>query len=231
MNYAMFHRMLLVHRETLRTINLGYLSSTGREARFKASDFPNLERLTLSRWQMVDLELSSVVADELISPKLAYFGWDFGIYDQHNEAWTAFGDREEHWLREFARTAVKRKSALREIYVDFNPDFWATSEADGYPWDRMDSIRDEVAPSGLKVAYSRPCVTREAWLEIARHPATPSYEAASTTSDRVSLQMAGSDLQINEYDSEDEVSGTDIDIRNICGYQGQDIREYFGPQR
>ena len=77
------------------------MSSRNPSHRFHACDFPALESLHLSRWLMTQ-ELASPAAD--------------------NEDWRDFGDKEETWLREFAKTAVAKRAALTRILVDFSPD-------------------------------------------------------------------------------------------------------------
>lgn len=160
--------MLMTHKETLKSIEIGYLPPEGRIRRFVASDFPQLEVLRLSRWQMAkDLEeFSHEEADALLVPKLKIFGWDFGIYDQHTESWTDFGHKEEGWLRGLAKVATMRKAALKRIEIIYNPEpLPAEWEQDGYPWDRMDRLRDEIRPSGITLEYSEPSLSKENWLE------------------------------------------------------------------
>jgi len=145
MDLPMFHSMLLMHKDTLKTIDIGYLSSSGRGRLFNASDFPRLEVLRLSRWEMEEnLEFSSTEADLLLAPNLKTFGWDFSIYDQHSESWTDFGKREERWVRELARAAIERKAALKKIEwlacrerqpvtIVFNGDFhWFDAEPEWF---------------------------------------------------------------------------------------------------
>jgi hypothetical protein len=38
-------------------------------------------------------------------------------------------------------------------------------EAEGYPWDRMDRLHEEVRSSGLKVRYNEPLYSRDEWEE------------------------------------------------------------------
>ncbi|KIW29054.1 uncharacterized protein PV07_04900 [Cladophialophora immunda] len=162
-----FHSMLLVHKETLKTVDISYPSPEGRGRLFIASDFPHLETLRLSRWQMDrDLVFSREDADALLASNLQTFGWDFGIYDQHSESWTDFGTKEAEWLRALAKAAAARKAALKRIEITYNPDpCYAQTEGDGYPWDRMDRLRDEIRPYGIALEYSEPSLSREDWLE------------------------------------------------------------------
>lgn len=163
----MFHSMLLMHKDTLKSVDISYLSPRGRGRLFVASDFPQLEVLRLSRWQMKkDLEFSIEEADALLlAPNLKTFAWDFGVYDQHTESWTDFGTNEEEWLRGLAKAATARKAALKEIEITYNPEPFDAREEDGYPWDRMDRIRNEIRPYGITLAYSEPSLSKEDWLE------------------------------------------------------------------
>jgi hypothetical protein len=92
-----------------------------------------------------DLEFSRDQADALLAPNLKTFGSDFDSHDVHPESWTDFGKKEEDWLRGLANAATARKAALKRIEIISCPDTctWGMKEEDGYPWDRMDRIRDE----------------------------------------------------------------------------------------
>jgi hypothetical protein len=166
----MLHTMLLPHRATLKVIDIGYVSrqGTARSAHFRACDFPALEILRLSRRQMeVDLTFTPEQEEALLGgPALKIFGWDFSIYDQHNEHWTDFGAPEQCWLSNFAKAAIKKKKPLSKIEIQFSPDdpSWTSSEAEiaagVYPWDLMDKIRDEIRPAGLTLVYNGPTYPR-----------------------------------------------------------------------
>ena len=168
--------MLLIHRDTLRTLQIGFISPGGSRHLFHASDFPNLEFLQLSRYQMSqDLRFSRSDADALLAPRLQRFEWDFSIHDRarpFREGCTDFGEREEQWLRSFARVAIERSAALKSIRVAFSPEErdWPRGQSE-YPWDRLDSIRVEVQPQGITLTWSTPSITKEAWLK--RNEGTP----------------------------------------------------------
>ncbi|EAW10949.1 uncharacterized protein ACLA_065830 [Aspergillus clavatus NRRL 1] len=172
MDLPMFGTWLSIHRETLRSIDIGYLSSDGAGRLFGATAFPKLEVLTLSPHQLgawrsrtaSEWRVSPAAdADCLLAPRLHTFGLDFSIYDQHSEAWTDFGDAEERWVREFAKVAVARKAALRKIMITFTPEPWGLSREDGYPWDRMDQICEDLRPHGLVLEYNEPVLTKDEW--------------------------------------------------------------------
>lgn len=169
MDLPMFATWLYPHHETLRSINIGYLSGDGVGLLFNASVFPNMETLTLSRWQIGRRQLSYApdTADHLLAPSLHTFTLDFSIYDQHSEGFDDFMDPEEEWIRAFAREALARRAKLRTIKIHFTPnDYLAHGESgSGYPWDRMDKLRAEFSPHGIVLEYNEPTLTKEEWLQ------------------------------------------------------------------
>lgn len=160
---------LLIHKDTLKTITIGLqsdkdnsykdTSARGKECLFQASAFPNLEVFTLvGHLKDVRLEPSAAVANSLLGPNLKTFRWILRGDLHGPEAWGSFGDREQRFIRGLA------KAALREIEIEFDPDPRLSSLKDGYPWDRMDVIREEIRPHGIELVYSKPPVTKERWL-------------------------------------------------------------------
>lgn len=167
----MFYDMLSIHRNTLRILDIGYLSYAGRGGSFRACDFPNLESLCLSRWQMSQaLDRPTLDASLLLGPRLRSFGWDFTIMDQHSETWTDFGPTEATWLRGLTEAALAMQASLSNVRVKFTPDVSSGFEEDGYPWDRMDVIREEMRPRGIALEYNAPHITKTAWLEDLHRP-------------------------------------------------------------
>lgn len=161
----MFRTMLLKHRESLTTLNIGYLSSSSQGKLLDLSDFTSLEDLKLSRWQMAEaLDFRDEDAGMLLSPKLRKFTWDLSNNEQHSESWTGFGETEERWLGRFSQAAVARKASLREIKIVFSPDGWEANEELGYPWDRMDRIKNDFGPLGLAITCNQPPISKEKWL-------------------------------------------------------------------
>ena len=79
MNYPMFQAWLSSHSESLKSIDIGYLSRNGGENKhvFDTTVFHNLESLTLSRWQMGfqgELKPFTVENAKLLGPKMKLFG-------------------------------------------------------------------------------------------------------------------------------------------------------------
>lgn len=188
MDLPMFTTWLYPHRETLRSIYIGYLSGDSIGALFNASAFPELETLTLSRWQighynrttgLPELTYAPDTADQLLAPNLHTFTLDFSLFGQHDELFTDFMDPEEQWVRAFARDALARNSKLRTIKIHFTPiDHFASGmQEGGYPWDRMDKLRDEFSPHGLVIEYNEPTVTKKEWLEVGKPVERGQHEA------------------------------------------------------
>jgi hypothetical protein len=221
MDYPMFENWLLIHQFSLTHIYIGSLSRRGNRRLFNATLFPNLEYLRLSRWQMHTPVQFSPTDSNVLGPKLKTFAWDFSVFDQHSEDWCDFGESEANWVRELAEFAVLHKAALEKIEIKFTPcDFWDLTEEMGYPWDRMDSVRDQaMRPFGLDLIYNKPLISRDAWL------------------DRVRAERPGNDTDeaINDDMVQNEQSSTVDEQENAemlepefhLAYQGEDIRGYF----
>lgn len=215
----MFQSWLSIHSKSLKTIDIGYLSRNGGENKhlFDATLFPNLESLTLSRWQMgYPGELTPFTAESanFLGPKLKFFGWSFHIYDQHSESWSDFGEKEEAWLQELGEHAIARKAALKTVKIGFRPDYWARVGRDEYPWDRMDKIRDELLrPNRMDLVYSTPIISKEQWLK--------GMEAPNPYA-----------LNETQYEEQSE-SESDIEPwgQTPPGVHGGDIRDYFSLPR
>jgi hypothetical protein len=220
MDYPLFESWLMVHKETLKHISIGYLSNRGSNRLFNATLFPNLEFLQLSRWQMhLPVQFSAEDAN-VLGPRLKIFGWDFNIYDQHSESWTDFGEPEASWIRELAKIAIARKAALKTIKIQFSPDRWGTAETMGYPWDRMNSVRDQLLrPNGIDLIYNEPELSKEGWLEHikAEKAWTAESEVLESVHNMVQNEQPGS------AEEETEVAEPVMQTGN----HGQDIRKYL----
>ena len=220
----MIHSWLLAHKRTLQSLDFGYLSGSARRSLFNASDFLALKVLKLSRWEM-PRELRSPVtdADALLAPNLRTFGWSFSINDEHCESWDDFGDTEENWLRGFAKTAIARKAALDRIEIEFNP-YESIWDEETYPWNRLDSIRDEILPYGITLKYSMPQVTKEEWLEKRETWANGLEDLIVSIEEQPNEDLTGSEISDSES-SNSEFTCTGLDDPNA----GRDIREFFLP--
>lgn len=162
----MFTSWLLIHRDTLKSVDIGYLRCDNNFEVFDATRFPRLEYLRLSRHAMPRDLIFRSNDTNILGPRVKTFGWDFSIYDQHSESWTAFGEREELWVSELVKAVVAQRAALKEIVITFTPDSWDIKREWGYPWDRMIRVRDGIAtPNGITLRWNEPKLSREGWLE------------------------------------------------------------------
>ena len=171
------------------------------------SGFPVLEELGLSAYNMDRF----TDGQELLAPRLRNFCWSFTLEGQDSEAWTAFAQGEEDWLRQFSALAISRKSTLQQIKVDFSPDpdrlfrtegLELAPEADQmiFPWDRIDAIRDQILrPANIKLP-STPPITKEEFQKIRTMAYMDFYQER--------VQYHSSDSQ-NEGDSKNESDDED----------------------
>jgi hypothetical protein len=215
----MFETWLLPHAQTLTYIDIGSLRSPSRL--LNATLFPALTFLRLSRWQMsVPVSFIDDEDGNILGPALKTFSWSFNVYDQHNEGWCDFGEAEENWLRRLGECAKEWGAVLEKIEILFRPDYWGTTEVMGYPWDRMDRVREEtLRPGGVELVYSEPMIGKEEWLGFVRR------EEGEHGEDEV----VGNDTTESQHDSridEEENDGM-IEPEVYSAYQGEDIREYF----
>ncbi|KAK7752167.1 hypothetical protein SLS62_005911 [Diatrype stigma] len=164
MDLKMFEGWLRDHKDSLQTIDIGCLSKSGIIC--DVSQFPKLTSLSLSRWSFSD-ELESPESDALclLAPNLKRFTWDFSTWDQCGDPWNGIGEREERWLEGFVKVASLRSSPLEGINIIFRPDYWGTRKEDGYPWDRLERVKERCRPLGISLEYNTPGVSKEAWLK------------------------------------------------------------------
>lgn len=168
-------RCLSAHKDTLKTIYIDLLGFS-HGLSFRGCDFPHLEVLRLSRTQICEdpwnrnFEWHPSHADLLLGPKLHTFGLVFGVMG--HSLINNWGHKEEEWIRQLAKAAAKRRSALRTIDITFSPVSPYPNLKQGtypdweyiYPWDRMDKLGAEIQRDGLTLRYTAPPWTKEEWL-------------------------------------------------------------------
>ncbi|KAM5354682.1 hypothetical protein ACJ41O_001329 [Fusarium nematophilum] len=150
-----------------------HLYGLGRKAigSLDLSDFHRLESLTLSDW---DTGRGTHYLEGLIAPNLRRFCWTFEIHDRQLESLLDLGQEEEDWIRALASAAIRRRAALREIHIQYNPLPWSKShrnlarekrEALIFPWDRLDAIAEDLRAGGISLTYDSPQWTMEQILQ------------------------------------------------------------------
>lgn len=155
------------HKDSLQTIDIGFLSRAGRGPLLDVSGFPSLTSLKLSRHSFSDRLESLPESDpqQLLAPNLETFTWDFDSDDGDPVPWNGFGELEERWLEGFVKTAGSKSPLLKTIRIIFRPDEEDSKASDGYPWDRLDRVRERCRPLGIRLEYDEPPLSKEAWLE------------------------------------------------------------------
>ncbi|KAJ5215030.1 F-box domain protein [Penicillium chermesinum] len=175
MSLVQIGRCLAVHKETLKNIYIDLLGFP-HGLSFRACDFPYLETLRLSRTQICEdprnrnFEWKPEYADLLLGPQLHTFGLVFGVMG--HSLINNWGSMEEEWIRQLAKAASERGSALRAIEINFSPVNPYPNLKQGvyseweyvYPWDRMDQLGAEILQYGVTLRYTPPPWTKEEWL-------------------------------------------------------------------
>lgn len=173
---------LKIHAASLKTVNFTHISQVDEHLIFDATQFPHLETIRWSRWQM-HKTLQFVPTDaNLLGPSVHTLIWDFDEvnkyripqYESPTElTWNCFGDPEADWLENLANTATALQRALKEIQIIFTPtsrdvveDITIDEEEEigvYYPWDWMDAARSNISNT-IALTYNPPNWTREGKL-------------------------------------------------------------------
>jgi hypothetical protein len=233
LDYPMLETWLLVHQNSLKHIVIGHLSLGGTQRCFNATIFPKLEFLQLSRWQRQSPLQFTPGDAHVLGPSLKTFVWDFSTRGGCRERWRDFGEAEAAWIWELAACAVSRKTALAKIEIQYEPSECphdATEEM-GYPWDRMDAIRDQILePNGLQLSYNKPPVSKERWSDLVMNGNCEGGCIATRMDDAYEAMMehAVEAMLDDASESEHEQSSTDEDLKSPAwSYEGEDIRKYM----
>jgi hypothetical protein len=121
----------------------------------------------------------TVENSKLLGPKLKLFGWCFSINDQPSESWNDFGKKEDEWIQQFWKQAIAHNVTLKPVNINFRPDDCERVESDGYPWDRMDNVRDHLLrPNSISLTYSTPLMSKDDWLEELEQVPSSSVQSA-----------------------------------------------------
>jgi hypothetical protein len=229
----MLETWLLVHHNSLKHIVIGQLSWNGTQRRFNAAIFPKLEFLHLSRWQIQSPLQFTPEDAHVLGPRLKTFVWDFSTHGGWGERWRDFGEAEAAWIWELAACAVSRETTLAKIEIEYKPSECPhdATEAMGYPWDRMDAIRDQILkPNGLQLSYNKPPISKERWSELVMNGSCEGGCIATRMDDAEEAMMEHA-VEATLYDAtelEHEQSSTDEELKSPAwSYEGDDIRKYM----
>jgi hypothetical protein len=187
-------RLLNIHRQSLKCIRVGMIPG-GQTGMPDFSNFPCLEQLSMSAYNIMSLETPVNALKKLAAPNLQYLAMNFSPEDQHCESRGDFSLDQVRWMQNFAslRTADYEGSRLEKVAIEFNPSVDPHSyqyrkrhdsarltgirnfvnpptfeyvEPDlTWPWEDLEEARQSVAQHGLTLEYS-PLWTKEEWDRI-----------------------------------------------------------------
>ncbi|KAH7086594.1 hypothetical protein FB567DRAFT_528308 [Paraphoma chrysanthemicola] len=155
--------LLLVHKDTLKHIELGVMFLKNDWHIFNARLFPALEFLRLSRWAMPK-HLTREAMINVLGPSLKTIVWDFALSERRIEDWRSLSEYETTWLRLLASIASKHVNVLERVMLKFTHKYWGNAEELGYLWGDVDMMRAEVMrPAGIDLIHNEPEIVVKDW--------------------------------------------------------------------
>ncbi|KAH7086071.1 hypothetical protein BKA63DRAFT_32169 [Paraphoma chrysanthemicola] len=155
--------LLLVHKDTLKHIELGYMYPDSDTHIFNTRLFPALEFLRMSRWSMPK-HLTCEAMINLLGPSLKTIVWDLALSEKRIEDWRSLSEYEITWLRLLANMASEHVNVLEKVVLEFTHKYWGNAEELGYLWGDVDMMRDEVMrPAGIDLIHNEPEIVLKDW--------------------------------------------------------------------
>ncbi|MCJ1316031.1 hypothetical protein MMC15_001351 [Xylographa vitiligo] len=167
---ASMERILLRQRHSLKDITLGALSFSrgqGGSGMLDFSSFHSLETLSMSCYNIFS-EAAATTLQKLSAPLLHHLSISFATEEQHDTHFSSFGADEVTWFKNFASAANSANTALRTVFVEFDPDSYIYDGIDQnlrWPWAYLDEAAQALAEIGITLTYSPPRWTIEQWEE------------------------------------------------------------------
>jgi hypothetical protein len=150
-----YNMAMLLHKETLVSIEISAVFSDHNYTIFDVRDFPNLKHLTLAALCLSTDEKSALA---LLAPQLQSFIYSFEINEpQGLIPLDRFDASRLEFIAELLRLAVRNESTLSSVYVCFHPENhlpYGRDLQDGsyvHPYVFIDDLRIEYEPLGLTV--------------------------------------------------------------------------------
>lgn len=130
------------------------------------SRFTALKTLKMSWWSLDTKELTSVeaFAKGLLAPELVQLTWQFNVNDQSQPRASALSEAATNWIREFGRSVARNNTKLQYIRIKFFPEISEDDTDSG--WDSLETIKDELASSGIELDFNRPFGSKEGFQKV-----------------------------------------------------------------
>ncbi|KAF2127182.1 hypothetical protein P153DRAFT_433002 [Dothidotthia symphoricarpi CBS 119687] len=228
-DYPTLESWLLIHAETLVHIKISCLHPKRSKRLLNATLFPQLELLSLSRWQMQSGlrtdHSTSVRTDQvnLLGSSLKIFCWDFTIEDSELSR-LPFGDDEASWIRTLSERAFEHKAALETIKILYSLDDHHRTRSKGYPWECMEDAQRHLVKFGIELIYDKPPMSKDEWT---RYYETGIAPYADFWGPRVHYQPPR-ESTLEEDEAERRLDAEYDELMRQGLYHGEDIRRYLG---
>ena len=157
-------------RESLKEISLGIMPFQGNQGESRMIDFSSfctLETLSMSCHNFFSSEPEATTLQKLSAPLLHHLCVSFATEGQDRPHFSTFGADKATWFQKFASEAKSANTALKTIFIAFEPDDCIDDidENCRWPWAYLDEAAQALSKSGITMTYSRPCWTLEQWEE------------------------------------------------------------------
>lgn len=172
--------ILNIHAASLQRIELDTLCSVGHRIP-DFSQFSSLESLRISSYNIFQ-DPPSIALSKLCSPSLRFLSINFWPGGRHAEDFREFAANRVQWLTEIAASKASEypSCGLEEIHIGFQPDMSYVEpeemEDKTWPWQYLEQAKAALASHGLKLTWTKPRCTREAWEEVMMGIASGFYE-------------------------------------------------------
>ncbi|MCJ1437599.1 hypothetical protein MMC27_006986 [Xylographa pallens] len=168
---ASMERILGRQRHSLKEISLGIMPFHGNQGEFRMLDFSSfcsLETLSMSCHNLFSSEPEATTLQKLSAPLMHHLRISFASESQDGPYFSSFGAEKATWFKNFASAAKSANTALKTIFIEFDPDDDVQYEIDQdhrWPWTYLDEAAQALSESGITMTYSRPLWTSEQWEE------------------------------------------------------------------
>ncbi|MCJ1385560.1 hypothetical protein MMC17_008683 [Xylographa soralifera] len=167
---ASMQRILGRQRDSLKDISLGIMpfrGVLGESGMPDFSSFCSLETLSMSRYNLLS-ETEANTLQKLSAPLLHHLRISFETEGQDGTEFSDLGANETAWFKNFASAAQSANTALKTIFIKFDPKKYFDGDVDEklrWPWAYLDEAAQVLSESGITLTHSRPCWTIEQWEE------------------------------------------------------------------
>lgn len=155
---------LTLQAASLKRLEMFIIRDGEEHLMFDATEFPRLEIVCFSRWQLRKALKFTPTDANILGPAVRKITWGFSKYA--TLAWRHFSWREEAWLSALVEASVSRQAELQEIEIAYTPSTsfnyialngWLSD----HPRDRIDRVRSKAMEGAIALTRNKPDFLRD----------------------------------------------------------------------